>query len=102
MARSYSGVIADRSLEERRGSVFRHAENTVSNKGIKERAISGFIINAEESPQNTPRSQDWLTIPFAGKSVLNLATFSTYWLQEVMEHVLFILRRGDRPRPKLL
>jgi len=61
MARSYSGVIADTSLEERRASVFRHAENTVSNKGMKERAISGFIINSESSPHyHTPSAQDWL------------------------------------------
>ena len=49
MARSYSGVIADTLLEESRVSVFRHAENNVSNKDMKERAISGFIINSQKS-----------------------------------------------------
>ena len=39
MARSYSGVIADTSLAERLTSV-RHAENTVSNKGMNQIKIS--------------------------------------------------------------
>ena len=62
MARSYSAVIADTSLEERRASVIRHAENTVSNKGMKETAIRGLIINSEVVTTISHRvPQDWFT-----------------------------------------